>query len=612
MKVIVLLFTLSAHAQVDVENLDEPPSDPRQETVVFGRRSLSRDQTQDATHVDGQQLRDSPRHSTFEALSQQAGDLYVPGRGTMHGVANGASGGIHIRGLGGSPNSQVLVVEDGVPDYQGVFGHPIPDAYTPFLIDDVLVVKGGDSVLYGSNAMGGVVVIRSRWREREGYELMSDSAYGSYSTLRQAVSALGRFDSWDIAGAVQAMSTDGHRQGAGGNSVVAHTAARYRFTPDLNLTIRNKAIHLAGADPGTVTHPFADHWYDVWRNNASLQLAWKRGGVRVTVTPYFNFGVHRLYDGFYSADYVGGGNAELELKLHRTTELLLGIGAEYVDGEVENRITGERSGVRGHTDVSFYNQLTFRPTGRLSLVLGTRALYSSSYGSVFLYKGGANLRIVDGLRVHMRVARNYRQPTLRELYLPFPTANPDLRPEYSLNWDFGAGYNSEHFEISFSGYRTEANDLIRFFGVWPSAEVVNIGHVVIWGVEGSVGLKKLGPASLFVTGNWQDVGRYTRQNPNAKLNFTLDVGHEIGAHFFGGSVSGEWVHRLFMADYSRQPIDDVFVMDLALRYRYASVGRDLTLEPYVFLRNFLDRRYAYVEGYPMPGFNVLVGLKVGL
>ena len=67
-----------------------------------------------------------------------------------------------------------------------------------------------------------------------------------------------------------------------------------------------------------------------------------------------------------------------------------------------------------------------------------------------------------------------------------------------------------------------------------------------------------------------------------------------------------------MADYRRQPIPDVFVMDLALRYRYASPARRLTLEPYLLLRNFLDRRYAYVAGYPMPGFNALLGLRVGL
>jgi hypothetical protein len=49
-------------------------------------------------------------------------------------------GGIYIRGMGGSPNSQILVVEDGAPDYQGIFGHPIP---MRFFVDDdkVTVIK---------------------------------------------------------------------------------------------------------------------------------------------------------------------------------------------------------------------------------------------------------------------------------------------------------------------------------------------------------------------------------------------------------------------------------------------------------------------------------------
>ena len=48
-------------------------------------------------------------------------------------------------------------------------------------------------------------------------------------------------------------------------------------------------------------------------------------------------------------------------------------------------------------------------------------------------------------------------------------------------------------------------------------------------------------------------------------------------------------------------------MDLALRYRYTLRERGFTLEPYLFLCNFLDRRYAFVEGYPMPGLDVLAG-----
>jgi hypothetical protein len=67
-----------------------------------------------------------------------------------------------------------------------------------------------------------------------------------------------------------------------------------------------------------------------------------------------------------------------------------------------------------------------------------------------------------------------------------------------------------------------------------------------------------------------------------------------------------------MEDYGRRPIPDAFVMDLTARYRYTSAERGFVLEPYVFLRNFLDRDFAFIEGYPMPGFNFLAGLKVEL
>lgn len=582
------------------------------ETVVVGRRPASRDATQAATQVGGQDLRDSPRGSVLEALSQETADVYVPGRGAMHGVASGASGGIHVRGLGGSPNSQVLVVEDGVPDYQGIFGHPIPDAYVPFLLEDALIVKGGDSVLYGTNAMGGVVVLRSRRLGREGHEISNDAAYGSYSTLREAAAALGRFGDWDVAGAFLGLQTDGHRDGAGGNALVGQAAVRRRLARNLELALRNKVVHLEGADPGPVTHPTPDHWYDVWRNNTSVQLAWNNDDLALTVTPFFNVGVHRLYDGFESFDHVGGGIATLDLPLLRTADLLVGLAAQHVGGEVDNRITGERPHVQGLTDVSFYGQLTLRPVEALTLVFGTRELFSTTCGAVTLYKAGARWTIFDDLYVRTRVTRNFRQPTIRELYLPFPTANPDLRPEYARAWDVTIGYDTERFAVSCTAYHTEADDLIKYFGAWPAAEVVNIDHVAIWGVEGRIGLTDLGPVSLLATADWRDVGRYTRQNPEAKLNFTLEAGHEFGAHFVGGSLTGEWVHGLYMANYGRRPIPDVFAADLALRYRYSSPDRGFTLEPYVFLRNFLDRRYAYIAHYPMPGFNVLVGLKVGL
>lgn len=129
--------------------VDDSDSDAACEVVVWGNRPIEEDATQDSVEIPGEALQDSARGSALEALASHSGGIYVTGHGALHGVANGASGSVHVRGLGGSPNSQVLVVEDGVPDYMGIFGHPIPDAYVPFLTDKALVIKGGDSVLYG-------------------------------------------------------------------------------------------------------------------------------------------------------------------------------------------------------------------------------------------------------------------------------------------------------------------------------------------------------------------------------------------------------------------------------------------------------------------------------
>lgn len=580
-------------------------------TEVVAPRPLVKDRTADAVSIAGKKLEESPKATMVESLSQENAGIYVTGRGVgLHGVAGGASGGIYIRGLGGSPNAQILMVEDGVPDYQGIFGHPIPDAFIPFLIDEVLVIKGGDSVLYGTNAMGGVVILRSRWREKEGFEISNDFAYGSYSTSRETLSFLGKFKRFDVACAFHILDTEGHREGAGGRTMVAHAAARYRITSDLSLVFKNKLVHLEGTDPGPVTHPHEDHFFDVWRENVSLSLSYRRSIFRLSVIPYLNMGIHRLYDGFYSEDYIGGLIAESTLRIRPGITLLLGLGSEYTDGVVEDRVAGERNEIKGIAELSFYNQLTLKPVSRLNIVLGTRQLYNSAYGWVMLYKAGINLMIYKGLFARSQVVRNFRKPTIRELYLPFPTSNPDLKPEYALNCDLAIGYVSERFEITVTGYRTEAQNMIRYFGAWPTAEVINIDEIEIWGVEGKVGVNKLGPVSIKVSGNWQHVGRYTRQNPSLKLNFELSAGHSFGYHFVGGALTGEWVHGLFMDNYERNPMDDVFYMDLNLRYRFKGKGRKYVLEPYLILRNFIDRKYAYIDGYPMPGFNVMAGLRI--
>jgi outer membrane cobalamin receptor len=580
--------------------------------VVRERRPEGRDETSKPTIVSGDDIRESFRATPLEYLAQRSADVYITSRGTgLHGIASGASGGIHVRGLGGSPNSQVLVVEDGVPDYQGIFGHPIPDAFIPALIDRVVLVKGGDGVLYGTNAMGGVIVVENRWPVEQKTKVSSESAFGSYTTFRQRLCVEKRAGRVAMIAAGNAFTTDGHRAGMEGNSAAGQLGLRADFNNDWSFSVREKIVHLNGNDPGPATHPHTDHWFNVLRNSAIVCLDGKIGDVALVSNVWLNAGEHTLYDGFYSRDYTGGCKVEANGALGEILELIAGIQGNYVDGSVRNRIEKTSEQVVPMTDGALYGQAAVSPCKRLQVVAGGRTLYSDPFGFVPLYKCGIRWELFDTLTLHTHLSRNFRQPTLRELYLPFPTANPDLQPEYAMNVDGGAELRWQKVRLGCTIFRTRATNLIKYFGAWPTAEVVNIDEIKIWGVDINGGVMDIGPVSVEAAYCWQDVGRYTKQNPEAKANATLSVRHNIGGWNAGMEIGAEWVHGLFMNNYRRDPIDDVFFIDMTIRAA-TQTARGITIEPFAIVRNIADTEYEYIEHYTMHGINGICGINIEL
>jgi outer membrane cobalamin receptor len=606
------------------------PNAPVYEITVTGKRAISdKDPTANPTVLSGDRARETERSTPLEALSQESADIYVTSRGSgLHGISNGSSGGMYIRGLGGAPNSQILVVEDGAPDYQGIFGHPIPDAFFPSLIDRVTVVKGGDGVLYGTNAMGGVIVVENRWPEQEGLRLENDAAYGSFNTFRDRVTLLQKRGRFESASAFSAFSTDGHRDGANGNSMAGRAGVRFPLPAGFSVSLHEKMVFLDGGDPGPVMQPSIDHRFMVLRSNASGRIEKTGGAFSLTIVPWLNAGEHRLYDGFFSRDYLAGGYAEGSTELLRSrAKLLFGIAAEQVDGAVRNRIEGTEENVESLSSGAPYGQIELSPGAHVTMVSGGRLLWSNRYGWVPLYKAGATWNRLSLLTLHARIAKNFRQPTIRELYLPFPVANPGLRPERAVNTEAGVESSCSGYTACLTAFRTHADDLIKYFGAWPSAEVVNIDRIDITGIEGEFKTPRLGPWGAELNACWQDVGRFTRQNPEAKMNGRLDYKAKTRAGLLEWAITGEWVHGLYMNNYRRDPMKDVFFLDGSVRLRTERTG-GIAIEPYCIVRNLLDAPYEdirysfirnildgsneYIRYYPMPGINVLAGLSIKL
>ena len=183
------------------------------EVVVTGTRHQTdvRHLSQTVSVVNRNKLERAMQPSLLPVLTEQIPGLFVTSRGVMgYGVSGGAAGGISLRGLSGG-NARLMVLIDGHPQYAGIFGHPIADAYQTLLADRVEVLRGPASVLYGSNAMGGVINIVTRRMHEDGVRTNLHAGFGSYGTLETELTnriRKGRFSSV-VSGSYN--RTDGHR-----------------------------------------------------------------------------------------------------------------------------------------------------------------------------------------------------------------------------------------------------------------------------------------------------------------------------------------------------------------------------------------------------------------
>ena len=131
-----------------------------------------------------------------------------------YGVSGGAAGTISLRGLSGGAG-RLMVLIDGHPQYMGIMGHPISDAYQSFLAEQVEVVRGPASMLYGSNAMGGVVNIVTRQIREDGVNTNIGLGSGSFGTLQTEATNQTRFGRFSSTVSASYNRTDGHRKNMG-------------------------------------------------------------------------------------------------------------------------------------------------------------------------------------------------------------------------------------------------------------------------------------------------------------------------------------------------------------------------------------------------------------
>jgi len=160
----------------------------------------------DATSVSDEQLQQWGALATDDKLRNVAGFSLLRRSGSQ--TANPTSQGVSLRGLGANGASRALVLADGIP-LNDPFGGWIYWARVPqSSLNQVQLVPGGVSALYGNDALGGVINLETKSAiQTNGFV---EGSYGNESSPFGSGWGVLRLGKWALVGGGEGFRTDGY------------------------------------------------------------------------------------------------------------------------------------------------------------------------------------------------------------------------------------------------------------------------------------------------------------------------------------------------------------------------------------------------------------------
>lgn len=450
---VILSFSVSMRAE-ETDSLSVNRS--LEELVVTGTRNETdvRHLSQTVSVIDRKEIEQGLQPSLLPVLTVQVPGLFVTSRGVMgYGVSDGAAGGISLRGLSGG-SAQLMVLIDGHPQYAGIFGHPISDSYQSLLADRVEVLRGPASVLYGSNAMGGVINIVTRKMREDGVKTDLRAGYGSYNTLETELTnrvRKGRFSSV-VSGSYN--RTDGHRDNMQFEQYGGYAKLGYDLTANWNTYADVNVTHFNASYPGPVSAPLLEGDQRITRGVASFALENRYERTSGGLSFFYNWGKHWINDGytpgagespqdgrFNSFDDMMGISFYQSARFFKGNRITFGFDWFRYGGEAWTEyVKGEDAGTREdivdkrENEIAGYVDFRQDISRWLTLNAGLRVDHHSRVGTEWVPQFGAAFHLPENVELKASAAKGFRYPILREMYM-FPPQNPDLQPESMWNYE---------------------------------------------------------------------------------------------------------------------------------------------------------------------------------
>jgi iron complex outermembrane receptor protein len=581
-----------------------------QTTITANRISVLRNISPSTVSViERQAIEQSGESNVLPVVGEQTPGVFVTERGvTGFGVASGAAGQVTIRGIGGRPTTRVLVLIDGHPQFMGIFGHPLPDAYVASDAEKVEVLRGPASILYGSNAMGGVLNIITRKQTDTGFSALVRASYGSYETQKYNAIMGYRSPKLEIVGSVNHDQTIGHRDNAEFRITNGFLKAGFKISEHFTISGDMSIAGFNSTDPGPIgttdtTYRTDPHWQDIIRGYSSVRIENRFPGTEGGIQLYLNWGKHELNDGFHSRDFNYGLMVYQGMKLFKGSLITAGLDLTKYGGLAENIRTFPTYKIADTAlhEGGVYILAQQQIREKIAVTAGIRAHYHMKYGMEWVPQAGLTCSPSAQTRIKANISKGFRSPSIQELFL-FKTANPSLHAEHLWSYELGVlrWFFQERLALEFDGFYSHGDNLIESNYSGTEVSFKNTGSFEHYGIEFS-GRLILNPMfSLRANYAWLHCDKPTLSAPGHSL-FAEPCFRYKNLLI---SICMQYIQGLFIT--TEPALSEEYILLNA----YASIDVTHFLSLFTSLRNILDQAYSINSGYPMPGFTIIGGLQL--
>lgn len=562
------------------------------------------------TTVGRQQLEATGSTQLLSAISGLVPSLFVTQRNIFgFGVSNGGSGHIKMRGVGGDRASAVLMMVDGQPQFAGLYSHHVADFYGIESVERVEVLRGPASVLYGSNAMAGVINVITKNARQEGTHTGITVQYGSYNTLLTSITNTNRYGRFSSLVSAGYNRTDGLKENFDFSQLNGYVKIGYDFSDNWSTYADYSLMTFTGNDPiyPAIKGQQGVYQQKVIRGEGSVVAVNKYRKTNGVARAYYSYGNHFIHDPnyFHSLDDRLGFIIYQNFNPWRGACATAGFDFDRYTGKIpisggKNHQQAPLATLERKAIIEYSPYITLQQKlwhDRIVLNAGVRMANSNMFGVKMIPQAGFVIAPGKGWTLKASVAKGYRNPSFRELFL-YKFANPYLLPESMMNYEVCIGKNlGRYLSIDLTGYCSRGSNIIQ-----QTATInENTGSFINNGIELAARSHPIEQLSLWASYSYLHTS-VTALTGAPKHQYYIGVGWDAFKKFHVDTEL-KGVAKLFVAD-------DVDVQNYALLNMRVSYQLIKQVQLTVNIDNLTNTQYIINKGYPMPGITAMGGVKI--